>query len=49
MHEIVRNLEKHSMEYNHELTTAKDEVVSLRGDRERHDQRIAFMWERLDF
>lgn len=37
------------MEYNSEITKTKDECVKLRGDRERYEQRIAFMWDRLDF
>ncbi|CDW81066.1 UNKNOWN [Stylonychia lemnae] len=49
MNEIIRNLERHSLEYNSELTECKDECVKLRGDRERYEQRVAFMWERLDF
>eukprot|EP00347_Sterkiella_histriomuscorum_P009187 403342191 len=49
MNEIIRNLEKHSMEYNSELTESKDECVKLRGERERYEQKVAFMWERLDF
>ena len=37
MNEIIRNLEKHSLEYNSELTESKDECVKLRGERERYE------------
>jgi chromosome segregation ATPase len=49
MNEAVRNLEKHSIEYNNELTEAKDELIKLRGERDKYEQRLNFMWERLDF
>ena len=49
MAEVIKNLEMHSMEYNSEITDAKDECIKLRGDKERYEQRVAFMWDRLDF
>jgi hypothetical protein len=49
MTEVVRNLERHSLEYNNELTETKDELIKFRGERDKYEQRINFMWERLDF
>jgi chromosome segregation ATPase len=40
LNEVVKNLERHSMEYNNELTEAKDELVKLRGERERYEIRV---------
>ena len=37
MAEVIKNLEMHSMEYNSEITDAKDECIKLRGDRERYE------------
>ena len=49
MQEVIRNLERHSVEYNNELTEAKDELIKLRNERERYESRLLFMWDRLDF
>lgn len=47
--EIVRNLERHSNEYNNELTNAKDEILKLRNEKDKYQDRLQFMWDRLDF
>jgi hypothetical protein len=46
---VIRGLEKHSIDYNNELTSTKDELIKLRGDKYKYDVRVHFMWERLDF
>jgi hypothetical protein len=45
----VTNLERHSLDYNLELTDVKNELFRLRGESDRYDQKIAFLWERLHF